>query len=36
MTTPIPFIPDRFKNNAAHYLGGRPAYSPRLIRRQIV
>ncbi|MGF6721613.1 trans-aconitate methyltransferase [Paraburkholderia sp. GAS41] len=33
MTTPIPFVPDRFKNNAAHYLGGRPAYSPRLIRR---
>jgi len=33
MNTPIPFVPDRFKNNAAHYLGGRPAYSPRLIRR---
>jgi ubiquinone/menaquinone biosynthesis C-methylase UbiE len=33
MTTPIPFIPDRFKSNAAHYLSGRPAYSPRLIRR---
>ncbi|MGF6643624.1 class I SAM-dependent methyltransferase [Paraburkholderia sp. GAS82] len=33
MTTPIPFVPDRFKNNAAHYLSGRPAYSPRLIRR---
>ncbi|WP_144152013.1 class I SAM-dependent methyltransferase [Paraburkholderia sp. BCC1885] len=33
MTTPIPFIPDRFRNNAAHYLAGRPAYAPRLIRR---
>lgn len=33
MTTPIPFVPDRFKDNAAHYLGGRAAYSPRLIRR---
>jgi trans-aconitate methyltransferase len=33
MVAPIPFIPDRFKANAAHYLGGRPAYSPRLIRR---
>jgi SAM-dependent methyltransferase len=33
MTAPIPFVPDRFKNNAAHYLGGRAAYSPRLIRR---
>jgi ubiquinone/menaquinone biosynthesis C-methylase UbiE len=33
MTTHIPFVPDRFKDNAAHYLGGRAAYSPRLIRR---
>lgn len=33
MTAPIPFVPDRFKTNAAHYLAGRPAYSPRLIRR---
>lgn len=33
MTTPIPFIPDRFKSNAAHYLAGRAAYAPRLIRR---
>jgi trans-aconitate methyltransferase len=33
MTTPIPFVPYRFKANATHYLGGRPAYSPRLIRR---
>jgi ubiquinone/menaquinone biosynthesis C-methylase UbiE len=33
MTTPIPFVPDRFKDNAAHYLGGRAAYSPHLIRR---
>jgi SAM-dependent methyltransferase len=33
MTTPIPFIPDRFKGNAPHYLNGRAAYSPRLIRR---
>jgi trans-aconitate methyltransferase len=33
MTAPIPFVPDRFKTNAAHYLAGRPAYSPQLIRR---
>jgi trans-aconitate methyltransferase len=33
MSSPIAFIPDRFKSNAAHYLGGRQAYSPRLIRR---
>jgi trans-aconitate methyltransferase len=33
MTAPIPFVPDRFKNNAAHYLAGRAAYSPQLIRR---
>ncbi|WP_144139293.1 class I SAM-dependent methyltransferase [Paraburkholderia sp. BCC1884] len=33
MTAPIPFVPDRFKMNAAHYLAGRPAYSPRLIQR---
>ncbi|MFT4064595.1 class I SAM-dependent methyltransferase [Paraburkholderia sp.] len=33
MTAPIPFVPDRFKDNAAHYLMGRPAYSPQLIRR---
>jgi trans-aconitate methyltransferase len=33
MTAPIPFVPDRFKTNAAHYLAGRPPYSPRLIRR---
>ncbi|GAA4334927.1 class I SAM-dependent methyltransferase [Pigmentiphaga soli] len=33
MTAPIPFIPDRFKLAAGHYLTGRPAYSPALIRR---
>lgn len=33
MTTPVPFMPDRFKSNATHYLAGRAAYSPRLIRR---
>jgi trans-aconitate methyltransferase len=33
MTAPIPFVSDRFKNNAAHYLAGRAAYSPQLIRR---
>jgi ubiquinone/menaquinone biosynthesis C-methylase UbiE len=33
MNTPIPFMPGRFRDNAAHYLAGRPAYSPQLIRR---
>lgn len=33
MTTPIPFVPDRFRTTAAHYLAGRPPYSPQLIRR---
>jgi SAM-dependent methyltransferase len=33
MTDPIPFVPDRFRQAAAHYLTGRAAYSPRLIRR---
>ncbi|APR36863.1 class I SAM-dependent methyltransferase [Paraburkholderia sp. SOS3] len=33
MTDPIPFVPDRFRHAAAHYLTGRAAYSPRLIRR---
>jgi SAM-dependent methyltransferase len=33
MTTPIPFVPDRFRHAAAHYLTGRPAYAPALIRR---
>lgn len=33
MTTPIPFAPDRFRHAAAHYLTGRPAYAPALIRR---
>lgn len=28
-----PFVPDRFHNAAPHYLSGRPAYSPALIRR---
>ncbi|CAM2138502.1 class I SAM-dependent methyltransferase [Paraburkholderia tropica] len=28
-----PFVPDRFRNAAPHYLIGRPAYSPALIRR---
>ena len=30
---PIPFIPDRFREATPHYLSGRPAYSPALIRR---
>jgi SAM-dependent methyltransferase len=29
----VPFQPRRFQDAAAHYLGGRPAYSPGLIRR---
>ncbi|MFC0697097.1 class I SAM-dependent methyltransferase [Paraburkholderia humisilvae] len=33
VTDPIPFVPDRFRHAAAHYLSGRAAYSPRLIRR---
>lgn len=33
MTAPIPFVPDRFRFSAPHYLLGRPAYSPQLIRR---
>ncbi|WP_345815691.1 class I SAM-dependent methyltransferase [Paraburkholderia sp. PREW-6R] len=33
MTTPTPPVSSRFKTSAAHYLAGRPAYSPRLIRR---
>lgn len=28
-----PFIPERFHHAAPHYLSGRPAYSPTLIRR---
>lgn len=33
MSQPIPYQPDRFKQAAQHYLNGRPAYSPALIRR---
>ncbi|PLZ00932.1 class I SAM-dependent methyltransferase [Burkholderia sp. WAC0059] len=33
MNAPIPFVPDRFHEAAPHYLSGRPAYSPALIRR---
>ncbi len=33
MTSPIPFVPERFRHAAAHYLTGRAAYSPRLISR---
>ncbi|MFC0400640.1 class I SAM-dependent methyltransferase [Paraburkholderia rhizosphaerae] len=33
VTDPIPFVPERFRHAAAHYLTGRAAYSPRLIRR---
>ncbi|HEY4298230.1 MAG TPA: class I SAM-dependent methyltransferase [Paraburkholderia sp.] len=33
MTDPTSFDPNRFKSNAAHYLAGRAAYSPQLIRR---
>lgn len=33
MPSTIPFVPGRFHDAAAHYLAGRPAYSPGLIRR---
>ncbi|MEJ1976228.1 MAG: class I SAM-dependent methyltransferase [Acetobacteraceae bacterium] len=33
MIEPIPFVPDRFRSAAAHYLTGRPAYAPALIAR---
>ncbi len=33
MIEPIPFVPDRFRPAAAHYLEGRPAYAPALIHR---
>ncbi|HEY2023728.1 class I SAM-dependent methyltransferase [Paraburkholderia sp.] len=33
MIAPASLIPGRFKDTAAHYLMGRPAYSPQLIRR---
>ncbi|WP_233833554.1 class I SAM-dependent methyltransferase [Paraburkholderia sp. ZP32-5] len=33
MTAPVSPIPNRFKDTAAHYLTGRSAYSPQLIRR---
>jgi SAM-dependent methyltransferase len=33
MSSITPFVPDRFRNAAPHYLIGRPAYSPALIRR---
>lgn len=33
MSHVTPFIPDRFHHAAQHYLSGRPAYSPALIRR---
>lgn len=33
MSSITPFVPDRFRNAAQHYLTGRPAYSPALIRR---
>lgn len=33
MSSITPFVPDRFRHAAAHYLNGRPAYSPALIRR---
>jgi len=33
MIEPIPFVPDRFRSAAAHYLVGRPAYAPALILR---
>jgi SAM-dependent methyltransferase len=32
MIEPIPFQADRFRSAAAHYLQGRPAYSPALMR----
>jgi SAM-dependent methyltransferase len=33
MDDPLPFEPRRFRTAAGHYLRGRPAYAPRLIRR---
>jgi len=33
MSSTAPFASDRFRNAAQHYLSGRPAYSPALIRR---
>ena len=33
MNQPTPFKADRFRHAAGHYLAGRPAYSPALIRR---
>ncbi len=33
MPDPLPFAPDRFRTNAAHYRTGRPPYPPALIRR---
>jgi SAM-dependent methyltransferase len=33
MSHVTPFISDRFRHAAQHYLSGRPAYSPALIRR---
>jgi SAM-dependent methyltransferase len=33
MIEPIPFVPDRFRSAAAHYLVGRPSYAPALIHR---
>ncbi|WP_322012310.1 class I SAM-dependent methyltransferase [Paraburkholderia sp. J12] len=33
MSSITPFVPDRFRHAAPHYLLGRPAYSPALIRR---
>jgi ubiquinone/menaquinone biosynthesis C-methylase UbiE len=33
MNQPLPFKPHRFRLAAGHYLAGRAAYSPALIRR---
>jgi SAM-dependent methyltransferase len=33
MSSITPFVPNRFRHAAQHYLTGRPAYSPALIRR---
>lgn len=35
MESVVPFMPDRFRNAAKHYLAGRPTYSSNLIRRLV-
>jgi SAM-dependent methyltransferase len=35
VTDPIPFLPNRFRTAAEHYLAGRPPYAPALIARVV-